>query len=569
MPSDRASAAIAPVTFAVRETLGPLRNRREAPDDNSRHAAVEALTRLQGSLHQQDALTAVWRDLVDAVKAPVNLDTLRFRADCLVNMLSRADRSVNSTMRVAEGVLADGALWQLEARLLLGDEHVTADLVWPSPDAAGGLTEDERETLCERLVVAAPEPRQHVVWVAFDHAGVRAHPGVTVGAVQFYEADLIRSAVAAGAAATPLPPELFRNHLSEHDIPQGNVVMARVDLGTRILADAPSKARQLARTLVEAAVFKTSIEDATAWTPLDDYIHFVDGRYSGGSHYARDLIPLGRLAQETIGDELQSLAATALSDADWHAEHLDTLEALTWFRHAAGLAAAPRLMLDVRVLERVAVQAGIDDPSWWQYLDDFWKVAWARHQLFERIVLALRHCLRTRFMSPPEIDPSARATAAELLSSVVRTVDHLRYEVSVPAGVRLLPQLAELFSPYSVWGSRLIMLAQRTSTVDGLRKWVDATEKDWDRLRHRAQRSRNALTHGGPLNAKVIDSSARFVLAAFALSEELTAVANRVNVDAAHADLAENARRWRAHLLDAPDAASSLAGGDDAADTSS
>jgi hypothetical protein len=339
--------------------------------------------------------------------------------------------------------------------------------------------------------------------------------------------------------------------------------MARVDLGRRTIGDAPTLARRLARSLVEAAVFKAPIEQGLTWTPLEDYLHFVDGRFGGGSHHMRgEPLPLGVLAAEAVEAELQALASTALRDPRWHAAKLESLDALTWYRKAAELDPAPRLLLDVRVLEVVAVRARNDDAIWWRYLDDFWKSAWVRHKLFEAITNTLQRCLRTGFMSPPELEPGARSAASEVLAGVVRGLDHGRVEVSPVAGIATLPQLADLFSVYSIWGCRLRTLAQRTSRADALRQWVDALEKDWDRQRLRAQRSRNALTHGGPATSDVSASAARFAhqLAAFALSEELTAVADGVESSVTHADLAGNANQWRVHLATATDAASGLAG---------
>lgn len=65
---------------------------------------------------------------------------------------------------------------------------------------------------------------------------------------------------------------------------------------------------------------------------------------------------------------------------------------------------------------------------------------------------------------------------------------------------------ADLYSGYSIWGCRLRMLAQRTARADALRQWADAVEKDWDRLRQRGQRSRNALTHGGAVHPEPIEA---------------------------------------------------------------
>ena len=81
------------------------------------------------------------------------------------DLLRKASRSADSLLRVGTGILADSALWQLEARIQLRDEAPPPVPTGPSLDETGGLSEAERLNLCERLVIASPEPHRHLAWV--------------------------------------------------------------------------------------------------------------------------------------------------------------------------------------------------------------------------------------------------------------------------------------------------------------------------------------------------------------------------------------------------------------------
>lgn len=219
-------------------------------------------------------------------------------------------------------------------------------------------------------------------------------------------------------------------------------------------------------------------------------------------------------------------------------------------------------MLDVRVLERVAVRARSDDSLWWHYLDDYWKLAWVRHQIAATLVFSLRNALLGGFRMPPEIEPEAKPAAAALVSSVVRTIDTVHYEVDLPEGVRVLPELSRLLLPNSLSGSRLDTLAQRISSPAAFRQWIELKEREWDRSRSRAQRCRNSLTHAGPINARVMESASTFIhqLAAFALSEELSSVTTRADIEETHRVLTANAQRWRARMDDLADVPNAFSG---------
>lgn len=550
-----ASCLERPATSAVR-ALEPLAHQTQAPPSERRQAGEAALIALRAAFVTGDALTAAWRDLVDGASAPADTDQLRMRLNCLLAVLRDSGRNPDSVLQTVRGVLSDDGFWQWQARYLAGEDELSERANWPALETQGGLSFEERIALCERVVSAPPHSHDHVVWVAFDHAGVRGHPGIRLGVVTFYDASLIRSAVAQASDGGQLPSELYDPNFGEHWIPDGDeVVLARVDLGRVALADAPAEARRRARALVQAAVFRTGIK-GQLWTALDDYVHFVDGRFAGSASRAREELPLGVDAREAVGTELEALASSAIASAS--PADLDQLETFSWFRDASRLSAAQRLVLDVRVLERVSVRAEPGKATWWSYLDSYWRNAWVRDQVGWCIVMTLREVWPSTLF--PSRDAESDVAVRLLLTDVIRFDGRGGWSVDLAAGIRVLPQLVTLVSEESWLGARVRTIAERTSTTAQLVRWVEAVEGEWDRRRARAQRTRNSLTHGGPVNDRVAGSAAEFVhqLASFSLSEEFEAITVSERLLECHERVAAKAREWRSSLPCMPDAATAF-----------
>jgi hypothetical protein len=545
------------VTAALRELPGP------DPSAEVRQPAIASLQELAQAVGTPAALVAAWQDLLSAVK---NEDTARtdltFYADTFVSLLRTNDRNVVSTVRLINGVLQDGALTRIEALYFLGELDPADDQAWPHPNERAGMTSDERIELCERLLTAEPVEHHHVVWLAFDRAALAAHPGVTVGQISFYEADLIRSAVAAGGAASPLPDELFAGRVTEQEIPEGNTtVLARVDLGTCVESDPPRRAAAIAESLVATAVFRTGPFSFPLWTGLGWFLHVMDGNVVQSSLFIRnEELPGSRDAYEIVGTELGSLAGSVIATGNPDKRTLARLDALRWFHRAQELEPSARLLLDVRVLELIASSIRSTDPKWREYLDNFWRDAWVRHTILWDLFTTARDAARQSIMSSRDFVEGARPDIDGILAGVLTWHGSYRLEPNFPAAVRALPDLARIFSPFSMRGRRIRTLGFRTRDMDALRAWVHETATEWDALLDRTQRCRNALAHGGPINDSVMASASQFAhtLAAFALSEEVEAVVGGGDITSSHQDLANNAREWRARLATETDVAAAL-----------
>ncbi len=545
------------VTAALRDLPGP------DPTPVVRQPAIASVQELTQVLGTPAALVAAWQDLLSAVQnEETPLADLSFYTDTFVSLLRTNDRNVISTMRLINGVLQDRASTRIEALYFLGELNPEDDQAWPHPNETAGMTPDERIELCERLLTAEPVEHHHVVWLAFDRAALAAHPGLTVGQISFYEADLIRSAVAAGGAASPLPDELFAGRLTEQEIPEGNTtVLARVDLGTCIESDPPGRAAAIAESLVATALFRTGPFSFPLWTELGWFLHVMDGNVVQSSLFIRDEeLPGSRDAYELVGTELGSLAGSVIATGSPDNRTLARLDALRWFHRAQNLEPSARLLLDVRVLELMASSIRSTDPKWREYLDNFWKDSWIRHTILWEIFTAVRYASRQPIMASRDFGDGAQPEIDRMLTDVLTRHGPYRVEPNFSAAVRVLPDLAPIFSPFGVRGRRIRTLAARTRDMDALRAWVHETSVAWDALLDRTQRCRNALAHGGPINDRVMASSSQFAhtVAAFALSEEVGAVVSGGDITSSHEELANNARAWRARLATETDVAAAL-----------
>lgn len=540
--AERASTALA--------ALHPLPGSK--PTTAVREPAIAALEQLAVMLGGSASLVAAWRDLTSATKdEEMTLSSLSFYADTFISVLRTNGRNVPSTMRLINGVLHDGEWARIEASYFLGDVDPAESQEWPHANEAAGMAIDERVELCERLLAAEPTAHHHIVWLAFDRAVLRDHPGLTVDQVQFYEAGLIRSAVAAGGAEAPLPAELFSGWLTEQQIPDSNeIVLARVDLGTCIEPDPSRRAAAIAEALVATARFRTGPFSFALWIELDWFIHVVDGNIVQSSIWVRDEeLPGSRDAYELVGTELSSLAGSAIASANPDKRTIARLDALRWFHRAQNMEPSARLLLDVRILELIASSIYSSDPKWRKYLDNFWRDAWIRHTTLWEIFTAVRDAGRHPFMAH-DADPTASADIDRMLADVLKRQDAYRLQPNFPAAVRVLPDLSPLFSPYGLLGRRIRGLVSRTRDIAALRTWVDRTSADWDALLDRTQRCRNALAHGGPINDRVMASASQFAhtLAAFAIGEEVQAVVGGRDLSASHEELAADASEWRARI---------------------
>ena len=534
------------------------------PTADDRRLAIAALEQLVAVLVKPSALVAAWHDLIGSVKAEDRpLATLTFRADVFLSLLRAGGRNVESTTRLISGVIADRAFSRLEILYVLGDVAPDDSQSWPTPDDAAGMSIHDRLDLCERLLAAEPAPRHHVVWVGFERAGLRLHPGVTAGSVAFYDADVIRSAVLAGrGGALALPDELFTGWLAERDIPnRPDVVLARVDLGTCVESDPPRRAASLAESVVAAAVFRTGPMSFPVWRPLSGFLHAIDGNIVTVSWFSPHAeVPGRREAYEMAGAELETLVNTSLADPTLNEHGLKRLRALRWFHDAEGLDGPARLLLDVRVLELIATTVQRTDPKWWKYIDRYWKDAWVRHIILNEVAFSIRDAARPPIMPQPDADASSRAEVNRLLADVLTPLDNHRHQVNIRQAVTILPDLTKLFSMHSWRGRRLRNVAKYTRTIAALRRWTRVKDTEWDALLARAQRCRDAFAHGGPINDRVTASGSQFAhqLAAFALSVDLEAVVEGRDVSTKHEELAGDARWWRANLRNETDVGAAL-----------
>jgi hypothetical protein len=130
-----------------------------------------------------------------------------------------------------------------------------------------GFTEDERLTLCQRIVTQEPVKAHRVIWLAFDRAG-RGTGIQDLGAVSFYEDALVRTTLAGnGPNWDVIAPELRTTQATfgPSDLPDSeDVIWARVDLGTDAFTDPVRLAAEQAESVIALAKFVGADSTATS-----------------------------------------------------------------------------------------------------------------------------------------------------------------------------------------------------------------------------------------------------------------------------------------------------------------
>jgi hypothetical protein len=510
----------------------------------ARPAAQAALAALRVRWTDPAVLEAAWSDIADACHDPqTSMETVAARRDLFWQLVRAADRNIQELGRLLAGVLDDKALVVEMARVRLGDHANPGPGAWPRPHQPAGLVESDRIGLCRRLLVTAPTPAHHVVWVAFDRASLDGTT-TTVGPMSFYRGAWVRTSFEHNSPdRNQLPAELTNpdSPLRLPDLPEGDrIVLARVDLGIGVFPDAPRVAAEQAQAVVTVASVRAGDR---YWRPLDGYIQVTDGRVTGWSSFGlpfhrADIAPdLDRTA-----DELDTLAATLGSYRPVADPALtETIDALGWWQSATDQPPLAAIILDVRVLELVA--ARVTNGPWYAYLDSYHRDDWIR----SRIISTLHSTVFAAMKGDHVVPPSEYPQLAALKATLFQPISDGRHVFHADRALAALPTLATIWPVHHHLGRQLHTLTVRLSSPASLEDWCQALNDRWTRVRARLQRVRNALAHGGPLTPAAADSVHRLAhqRAGTALSFTLQALLDGRGAVQAHGDARKNMTAWR------------------------
>lgn len=509
---------------------------RLGPDRGARDALVPVLEQVLAEVQHQDAPAAAFDDVVSAVRDLGTLpEVIAGRVDVLDSVLQFAGRSLFDTTRALSGILNNDALEVATVRHILQCGPLP-DVRTARNEPDAGLSEDERVALARRWLGQPPPPAHHVVWLFYGNARAGGWR-FEVGPCEFFEGSALLGvfedvdrARAAGeeypgdrdAYNTP-PVELQvegarGEYLRKSDAwpTDENWVAVRVDLGRAYFPDVVQAARDQVQALIALAAFD---RNGTSWVPITGYKCFQNGEEAGSSY------PFARVDSEkwVITDHTHS----------WLQEHGDELgthliagpEGHAVVQAAAALATTPDTSPSVRLLEAVRVietQASILGIHWKDVINDYINPA-----------DALFHAKTVAYRAVERVSGSDELRGLQRLADEFITHDGSRMTINVAAATDRLPTVAVELPDYNRDARYVREVAADLATPAAVADLISRTLDQDARMVRRLHRVRNSLTHGGPVNAVVLESAAEFVAPK---AKHITGVALRALLNGAPAE---------------------------------
>ncbi|WP_163275251.1 hypothetical protein [Cellulomonas iranensis] len=531
-------------------------------DSERRAACRTSLRRVAAQAIDGAAAAAAFDDLYLAISdAETPDDTVEMLLSHLESVLLARGQTLRSMGTLLPDVLEDAA-WATDiARALVTG---TSPGAVRDPLQRAGLPESERLQLCRDLLRSRAVSSGHqVAWVCFDRAHCRVPDWiVTIGGVTFFDGPTLHEVVNSVAEGSALPSHLtdrlpaevlaqdalFARDLEVTRINPGvkEWVWARVDLGTTPSPTPLGRARRIATSLVDLAIF---YDGGTRWRPMTGGLLVIDGRLRSWSppYSARDD---SRFANEWTSETLGSLADDLTEHFPRVTDRLlDLLAAAKTVsaneRDGAGGAV---LLLDVQVIELLSSMS--KSGNWAVHLTTNLAQSWARGVVLEELIDAHRRPADSFELR--HIDEAA--AVSDLYESVPgsrapRVV--LRYDLAHER----LDALVAALPAHAPGARRLRALMVNLQSAETAGRWIDRLVRDYESGVARLARCRNAAAHGGPMHEGVLASVRGFAnrQAATVTNLGIWATVSGESVAEAHERLRRRAERWRV-ALDAPSA---------------
>ena len=522
--------------------------------------------RLSARWVEPDTRAAAWADLVEACRDPAtDAATLAVRRDLFWELLRAGNYAAEQMSQMLAGVLIDSAFHVTEVGIWVGDIS-EADVERRYRDQTAGLTEEQQLTLCRRFVTTSPPQGQHVVWIAFDHAG----PGTfyrKMGPLSFWNSEWLRGALKSGGPnLDEIPDELkdpdgllFEPDALPGDENKRDVMLARVELDFGAWTDPVRAATEQAEAVVALAGFHVG---DTRWQQMPGHLLFVDGRIRSMGTFGRTLDPrdiANGLYQGRMDVELGRLTPKLqrhlpITDKDLS----EIVQAIRWWQEACRQPPLPAVLLHVRVLELVSQRAG--KKKWYEYLDVFHRVLWIRSVMISQLGSIVEGCFYNYELHTQTAEDRTWVREFSLSIRSYRPAEG-SFELDLRKGLDALPELTRRFYQHDKFGRHLRSTADRFN-VAALREWDVDLAKDWRLLLDRLIRIRNALAHGGPIDDDAVASVRPFAehLAAVSLSATLDGLLEEKSVVETHLERRHQAEQWALNFSSASSVSEALLG---------
>lgn len=487
------AVAASPELANFRAELSEL-NARLRSAEGARAVAL-ATGSLMEALGRSTVAVAAWRDVVAAYKDEAT-------------SAERCEADLKTLRDVSE---LRGNLWEplgLASRLqsILGDD-AAAHSAEQSP-----VPVEERVTNCERMIGARPSVADCAVWFAFGSASLTS-PYLELGPLLFVVRGYMPDGLTQPAVLDDLGelPELAywedaESHLSQ--LPQEQVVLARVWLPNTFVDQAPRKARQTLESLLEIA------KPASTWSLYDGHMAWSGGEGFWGSSFVdeveweRNAPPVSPIFEGTQRALTDFKPGFVQRLADEEAVALEAVEDARWTIALGRTAdASQRVALGTRALERTLGVAQARDESWLNVTTRFLKGPWVRltleNELFDAAIAATsglpgRHTHNAKAYKEihdlvlPGHEPGLRIVSYAGLATIQAEYGDL-WERNAFSGRIVREACAVLTEPNAALAA------------------LERLEARFDRLIARTERQRNSLIHGTRPTQAVLATIDHFV----------------------------------------------------------
>ncbi len=558
-------ARLAAEAAASMEVLGPsvrallsshLRQLIGAARAGNGPLAVQLAKGVAASLATPATAGAALDDLVAAVADPLEApENVEWRRNLVADISGVLNLSWRALSRRAAGILADRALDVAAARYSLG---VESDPWIGNSDQPAGLAWDERLDLAKRTLLSPLEPAHHVVWLAIDRARVNFFPSVGVGAVDFFHLDVVRRALQGDRSR--LPPELARTgSVSASELPEeGDMMLARVDLGVVAVDDPVDRARTLLSDLLALVSFEVDLSGRGVWRIWSGHWYAIDGQVSEwGRFEIRDDLDVYREAYEAVGSALLAMARDSGQDPTRRA--VGFRQVVSWLEQAIRADPAMASMLYVRVIESLIATTG--DTDWQRFADQYFQRTWIRYQIGETIASLLRRS--TRWLSPVDmrLEPEQRAALDAVSRAVFKWLPG-RYEADLRSAVEHLSTLAAALPRDSALGREVRALQAMLHSLDALQGWIRALGRDWHLLTTRLNQVRNEVAHTAHPSITMAETTLPIgaFLASQVAFQSAEALAGVKSLEVSCQSVRQAADLWFDYIPTAPNVAMAVAG---------
>ena len=509
------------VRNAVDEFLAVLPERLEEVHLPPVASAAAEVTRV---LNDHDGAGSVLRVLCELAESDSPIALLVFWCEQMCDVAALGGHNGAQILNRIRDVLRDNAL-SIAEELGEFDPADAGDLATQQ----AGLTIPERIDLCLDILTQPPSAGHVVVWLFFGNA--REFMGVVeIGPVTFIDGHLWLSLMRDDRASDDgrIPDEvrnhpLYFQHLPE--VEDDRFVLARVDLGHRLLSDAGQLAERNVRAIGQLSRFW----GLSTWQLWRGHIVVVDGvpALSVGffspdppdidEHPERD-------GTSYVLEEIDKKLSSHLPIADPAlAAFLDSIEQLNAARHSPD---DLQLITAVRAAELLTQGT---NRKWYDLLRETYRFAWPLWQFSDEL-------REIAFRAVKDVSPINRDRFLELNRAIVNETSHLSWSINPREAVASFDELIDLLGDRWPHYRRLVTVRDLIRNPILLARVVESGADDFDVLIGRCRRLRNSIVHGGPEETRTLRTVVPLLMSVartlvndglYAVMEEVP-VANRI-----------------------------------------